>query len=270
MVLAGQGAAPRSGPRPVRRRAGRARASEACTMRLEYRSHPVSSLLVGAVRFTLEPSPLLAMGGRWADVSRVTSVLLREHWRVTTLRGSSSINFGALRDAGVGRRTEHRLLRREAFAVSGGETLGITLPQRLRWSALHHRESGGTADAPDLGSGARKGVGVRLSPLARSRKGDADVGAHQASPYPAMRTATGVGSPSPRASSVAQASGTGNTRSAHGNTIAKSGSGMSRTPSSCVTIASSPSTSSPARSPPASAVSKPTLSVVIVTAASAS
>jgi hypothetical protein len=28
------------------------------------------------------------------------------------------------------------------------------------------RESGGTADAPDLGSGARKGVGVRLSPLA--------------------------------------------------------------------------------------------------------
>src|SRR6266508_5095102 len=31
---------------------------------------------------------------------------------------------------------------------------------------LNHRESGGTADAPDLGSGARKGVGVRLSPLA--------------------------------------------------------------------------------------------------------
>src|SRR4051812_36314720 len=27
-------------------------------------------------------------------------------------------------------------------------------------------ESGGTADAPDLGSGARKGVGVRLPPLA--------------------------------------------------------------------------------------------------------
>jgi hypothetical protein len=31
---------------------------------------------------------------------------------------------------------------------------------------LSYRESGGTADAPDLGSGARKGVGVRLSPLA--------------------------------------------------------------------------------------------------------
>jgi hypothetical protein len=31
---------------------------------------------------------------------------------------------------------------------------------------LNHRESGGTADAPDLGSGARQGVGVRLSPLA--------------------------------------------------------------------------------------------------------
>jgi 2-polyprenyl-3-methyl-5-hydroxy-6-metoxy-1,4-benzoquinol methylase len=29
------------------------------------------------------------------------------------------------------------------------------------------RESGGTADAPDLGSGARRGVGVRLPPLAR-------------------------------------------------------------------------------------------------------
>src|SRR6187397_2012379 len=28
-------------------------------------------------------------------------------------------------------------------------------------------ESGGMADAPDLGSGARKGVGVRLPPLAR-------------------------------------------------------------------------------------------------------
>jgi hypothetical protein len=31
---------------------------------------------------------------------------------------------------------------------------------------LNHRESGGTADAPDLGSGARKGMGVRLPPLA--------------------------------------------------------------------------------------------------------
>ena len=30
----------------------------------------------------------------------------------------------------------------------------------------NHRESGGMADAPDLGSGARKGVGVRLPPLA--------------------------------------------------------------------------------------------------------
>ena len=33
---------------------------------------------------------------------------------------------------------------------------------------LNHRESGGMADAPDLGSGARKGVGVRLPPLAQS------------------------------------------------------------------------------------------------------
>ncbi len=33
--------------------------------------------------------------------------------------------------------------------------------------SFNHRESGGTADAPDLGSGARKGVGVRLPPLAR-------------------------------------------------------------------------------------------------------
>ena len=36
--------------------------------------------------------------------------------------------------------------------------------------SFNHRESGGTADAPDLGSGARKGVGVRLSPLAPSHR----------------------------------------------------------------------------------------------------
>ena len=34
--------------------------------------------------------------------------------------------------------------------------------------SIDHRESGGTADAPDLGSGARKGMGVRLPPLAPS------------------------------------------------------------------------------------------------------
>src|SRR5262245_3259589 len=37
-------------------------------------------------------------------------------------------------------------------------------------SRLSARESGGTADAPDLGSGARKGVGVRLPPLAPSAR----------------------------------------------------------------------------------------------------
>jgi hypothetical protein len=39
-------------------------------------------------------------------------------------------------------------------------------PTLYAGQCFDHRESGGTADAPDLGSGARKGVGVRLSPLA--------------------------------------------------------------------------------------------------------
>src|SRR5205807_7403998 len=52
------------------------------------------------------------------------------------------------------------------FRISGGcepySTRTRAAERRFRIS----RESGGTADAPDLGSGARKGVGVRLSPLA--------------------------------------------------------------------------------------------------------
>jgi hypothetical protein len=49
------------------------------------------------------------------------------------------------------------------FDCSGGtlERLGAGEPL-----PCGQRESGGTADAPDLGSGARKGVGVRLPPLA--------------------------------------------------------------------------------------------------------
>jgi hypothetical protein len=58
-------------------------------------------------------------------------------------------------------------LVRCASRRSGASPVSGLLPYRLRWSALQPRESGGMADAPDLGSGARKGVGVRLPPLAR-------------------------------------------------------------------------------------------------------
>jgi hypothetical protein len=47
-----------------------------------------------------------------------------------------------------------------------GSELPARFPTVYAGQRLNHRESGGMADAPDLGSGARKGVGVRLSPLA--------------------------------------------------------------------------------------------------------
>jgi hypothetical protein len=52
---------------------------------------------------------------------------------------------------------------------------------------LNHRESGGTADAPDLGSGARKGVGVRLSPLAPLRPADLRSGTPKLKPWSKRR-----------------------------------------------------------------------------------
>jgi ABC-type histidine transport system ATPase subunit len=41
----------------------------------------------------------------------------------------SSIYLRALRDAGVGRRVQTRLLRRHALLIVGGEPLGIALPR---------------------------------------------------------------------------------------------------------------------------------------------
>src|SRR4249920_401496 len=51
-------------------------------------------------------------------------------------------------------------------AGSGASPVSRPSPTVYAGQRFNHRESGGTADAPDLGSGARKGVGVRLSPLA--------------------------------------------------------------------------------------------------------
>ena len=84
--------------------------------------------------------------------------------RVATISSSASCAISL----SIG--TEHaNLIRGGALFKHPGSSHGVGLvSHRLRSSGLNHRESGGTADAPDLGSGARKGVGVRLSPLARA------------------------------------------------------------------------------------------------------
>ena len=64
------------------------------------------------------------------------------------------------------------LLARCASRWSGASLLSASSATVYAGQSTDHRESGGTADAPDLGSGARKGVGVRLPPLARLKAVD--------------------------------------------------------------------------------------------------
>jgi hypothetical protein len=84
--------------------------------------------------------------------------LLCDSFRKVSARKRPTLcRMASLQADGSGRLTLVRCVR---HLFSGSS------PTVYAGQSFNHRESGGTADAPDLGSGARKGVGVRLSPLA--------------------------------------------------------------------------------------------------------